>query len=74
MYITFSLKVVAGADSDSTIWLPTLRSFIDKQKIVVDESKEVENNDARTLTEPDVEDVGMVMASKTSQVIFFATN
>ncbi|CAG9531487.1 unnamed protein product [Cercopithifilaria johnstoni] len=59
------LKFVASTDANSTVWLPALRSFIDKQQKVTDEKKVVQD-DVTAVVDHDTESVGLVMAPELS--------
>lgn len=62
------LKFVASAETNSTVWIPALRSFIDNQKKVTEESKVIQD-DATTTIDRNNEDVGLIMVSKVSPQI-----
>ncbi|EJW74295.1 hypothetical protein WUBG_14797 [Wuchereria bancrofti] len=59
------LKFVASAEANSTVWLPALRSFIDNQKKMTEESKVIQD-DAITVIDHNDEDVGLIMIPKVS--------
>lgn len=61
---------MASADANSTAWLPTLRSFIEKRERIFEER--IEQDDASVAMDHNTEDVGPVMTSP--QVICFSFN
>ncbi|KAM3727292.1 Protein transport protein [Dirofilaria immitis] len=59
------LKFMASADADSTAWLPALRSLIDEQQKMIEESKVVQDH-ATTVIDHNAEDVCTIKAPKLS--------